>query len=594
MKLFKFLFHYSPRVLVLAAVLASIGGFASTWLLMILNAHLRGATATADEVWKFFGLCVIILLTLFGARLNIARLTLWSAFDLRLQIGRQWVNIPLNELEREGNARLLSAITQDVDRLSQSMRELPKLCVDFTITLACFFYLGYLSWQLLTVLVSFMIVLTLVRGTQKRQYEKLLSDAHYYSRMLLTSFTSMGSGIKELKMNMARWNAFYTGELYQTSAQFRDLSYKSEVIFAFVYGYSEIAYFLFVAILIFGLPWLGQFSLDLVISFAVTLLFAKTNMDHVLESAPQFARAKVALANLESLGVFQQRSSLSVTKLRALTTRDQIAAAAGMGMGVGLHEQHSRKQQPCLRFRGIEYEYAGAREDEGFRLGPLNLTIQAGELVFVTGGNGSGKTTFAKILCGLYAPHRGELWLDDVQIEADNRTWYAQQFGAVFSDSHLFSRLYGSEDLPQTSSMVKEYLRELRLQDKVEFEQGRFSTTALSQGQRKRLALLVAFVEDRPFYLFDEWAADQDPEFRKVFYHRILPELKARGKTVIAITHDDRYYHVADRVLKFEGGVLISGHAQQESANSADGGGPLLIPVANHGLDIAHENRSTQ
>jgi putative pyoverdin transport system ATP-binding/permease protein len=563
MKLLGFLFRYSPRVLILAASLASVGGFASAWLLMILNAHLKGAAATQAELWEFLGLCGIVLSTLFASRLNIARLTLWSAFDLRLQIGRQWVGLPLQQLEREGNARLLSAITQDVDRLAQSMRDLPRLCVDFTISVACFVYLAYLSWRLLAVLVVFVVVLTLIRGTQKRRYEQLLSDAHRHNLMLLESFNAMGRGIKELKMNRARWNAFYTGELYQTSAQFRDLSYKSEAIFALVYGYSEVAYFLFVAILIFGLPWIGQFSLDLVISFAVTLLFAKNSMDHVLESAPEFARAKVALASLESLGVFRQRSSLSVTKLQRLTARDQVARSAGED--VGLYDGAPKNLKPRLSFKAIEYEYQGSAEEGGFKLGPIDLNIRSGELLFVTGGNGSGKTTFAKILCGLYAPARGELWLDDVQIQTDNRTWYAQQFAAVFSDSHLFSKLYGSQDLPQTSSLVAEYLRELRLENKVKFEQGRFSTLALSQGQRKRLALLVACVENRPFFLFDEWAADQDPEFRRVFYFKILPELKAQGKTIIAITHDDRYYHVADRVLKFEGGALMSDHTERVS-----------------------------
>jgi putative ATP-binding cassette transporter len=567
-KLFSFLFRYSPGVLVRAALLASLGGFASAWLLTILNAHLRGAAGGREEVWKFFGLCVLTLFTLFAARLNIARLTLWSSFDLRLQIGRQWVGIPLNQLEREGNARLLAAITQDVDTLSQSMRDLPRLCVDFTITLACFCYLGYLSWRLLAVLVAFVAVLTVIRGSQKRHYGRLLREAHQCSLTLLASFNAMASGIKELKMNVARWNAFYAGELYQTSARFRDLTYGAERIFAFVYGYSEIAYFLFVAILIYGTPWLGQFSLSLIISFAVTLLFAKTNMDHVLESAPQFARARVALANLEALGVFAHRSSLSVSKLRRLTAQEQVALSLEAGMHPGVRVPH--KLRPGLRLQGVEYEYEGAPGEEGFKLGPIDLTIPAGELVFVTGGNGSGKTTFAKILCGLYAPHQGELWLDEVRIEAANRTWYAQQFGAVFSDSYLFAKLYGAADLPQTSSIVADYLRELRLQHKVKFDQGRFSTIALSQGQRKRLALLVAYLESRPFYLFDEWAADQDPEFRKVFYFKLLPELKATGKTIIAITHDDRYYHVADRVLKFEGGALISAHAAQEPLESLE------------------------
>lgn len=255
--------------------------------------------------------------------------------------------------------------------------------------------------------------------------------------------------------------------------------------------------------------------------------------------------------------MFQHRSSLSVGKLQRLTEQEHVAQSLERDIKASRVPDNPN---PSLGFRGVEYEYEPTTEDGGFKVGPVDLNIAAGELVFVTGGNGSGKTTFAKVLCGLYEPHRGEIWLDDVRIDAGNRIWYAQQFGAVFSDSYLFSSLYGADDLPQTSKVVNEYLQELRLQDKVKFDQGRFSTIALSQGQKKRLALLVAYMEDRPFYLFDEWAADQDPEFRQVFYFRILPELKARGKTVVAITHDDRYYHVADRVLKFEAGTLVAGH----------------------------------
>src|SRR5690606_27967207 len=103
---------------------------------------------------------------------------------------------------------------------------------------------------------------------------------------------------------------------------------------------------------------------------------------------------------------------------------------------------------------------------------------------------------------------------------------------------------------------TQKHLAQLQLDHKVRVENGTFSTLRLSQGQRKRLALLVAYLEDRPFYVFDEWAADQDPVFKKIFYTEILPSLKAKGKTVIAITHDDGYFHVADRCFKFEDGKL--------------------------------------
>jgi putative ATP-binding cassette transporter len=124
----------------------------------------------------------------------------------------------------------------------------------------------------------------------------------------------------------------------------------------------------------------------------------------------------------------------------------------------------------------------------------------------------------------------------------------------VFSDFHLFENLHGMEML---DDQAKHYLKRLQLDHKVQVQDGVLSTTELSQGQRKRLALMTAYLEGRPIYLFDEWAADQDPVFKEVFYYQLLPELKARGKTIIVISHDDRYYHIADRVIKMDSGKIV-------------------------------------
>jgi putative ATP-binding cassette transporter len=186
----------------------------------------------------------------------------------------------------------------------------------------------------------------------------------------------------------------------------------------------------------------------------------------------------------------------------------------------------------------------------------LSLTFRPGEVVFLTGGNGSGKSTFAKLLTGLYIPETGKIRLDGKSITDDNREAYRQLFSAVFSDFYLFERIRSSH-IPNLDTLAQEYLSQVQLDHKVRIEGGLFSTTALSQGQRKRLALLTAYVDDRPFYVFDEWAADQNPLFKQIFYTQILRELKARNKAVLVISHDDRYYHVADRIIKMEFGRCL-------------------------------------
>jgi putative ATP-binding cassette transporter len=211
--------------------------------------------------------------------------------------------------------------------------------------------------------------------------------------------------------------------------------------------------------------------------------------------------------------------------------------------------------------QGIVYQYCGddaaTADSREFTLGPLDLTLRAGELVFVVGGNGSGKTTLLKLLAGLYEPEDGRLLWNGTPVTAANQAAYRQNFSVVFAEPYLFAHLLGLSD-GTIDAQARTYLARLRLAHVVGVANGELSKTALSHGQRKRLALLTAYLEDRPVYLFDEWAASQDPEFRAVFYHQLLPELKARGKLVVVITHDDRYFDVADRLLTLDFGQLVA------------------------------------
>jgi putative pyoverdin transport system ATP-binding/permease protein len=194
-------------------------------------------------------------------------------------------------------------------------------------------------------------------------------------------------------------------------------------------------------------------------------------------------------------------------------------------------------------------------EDMGFLLGPISLTLLPGQITFIVGGNGSGKSTLAKLITGLYPPRTGSIYLDGVLITDDNREWYRQHFSAIFSDFYLFDSYLGfnHSDLDRE---VQSYLKQLQLDHKVQVRDGVLSTTNLSQGQRKRLALLTSYLEDRPVYLFDEWASDQDPHFRDLFYRQILIRLKEMGKAVVVITHDDRYFNLADNLIKLDYGQV--------------------------------------
>ncbi|MDO9312171.1 MAG: ATP-binding cassette domain-containing protein, partial [Nitrosomonas sp.] len=208
------------------------------------------------------------------------------------------------------------------------------------------------------------------------------------------------------------------------------------------------------------------------------------------------------------------------------------------------------------------HRYKRERDERNFTLGPLNLTLQPGEVVFITGGNGSGKSTLGLLLVGLYSPESGQITLNDEVVCGESLEYYRQQFSVVFSDFYLFESLLGlvKADLDERAQA---YLNKLQLDHKVKVENGIFSTIELSQGQRKRLALVTAYLEDRPFYVFDEWAADQDPLFKELFYTTLLADLKARGKTVVVITHDDHYFHLADRCIRLENGQSLESQKTQ-------------------------------
>jgi len=223
----------------------------------------------------------------------------------------------------------------------------------------------------------------------------------------------------------------------------------------------------------------------------------------------------------------------------------------------------------AVNLQKVVFTYAANESrSEPFSLGPIDLTLSAGELVFVIGGNGSGKSTFVKVLVGLYRPQQGVISLGGATIDDQNTDWYREHFAVVFSDFHLFDQLLGMDEA-HVSSLVPTYLSRLQIDHKVTVTDRRFSTIDLSQGQRKRLALLTAYLEDRSVYVFDEWAADQDPQYREVFYRQLLPELRSRGKCVVVITHDDRYFHLGDRVVKLEDGHIVEAWKPHQEAHTA-------------------------
>jgi putative ATP-binding cassette transporter len=278
--------------------------------------------------------------------------------------------------------------------------------------------------------------------------------------------------------------------------------------------------------------------------YALMFLYMMHPMEALLEAIPEVSRTRVALTSIQEIGVGALTAS----------TRPVLPAPVAF---------------EGLRLAGVTHSYRREREDGVFVLGPLELVLRPGEITFLIGGNGSGKTTLAKLLVGLYVPEQGQVLLNGVSITAETRDAYRQLFSGVFADFHLFDSLLGLAG-SRLDERGRELLSALHLDHKVSIEAGVFSTTELSRGQQKRLALLVACLEDRPVYVFDEWAADQDPAYKQVFYTQVLPWLRERGKAVLVVTHDDRYFHLADHCLKLDSGKLCPRVAKAPAPPGAD------------------------
>jgi len=541
MKLLRFLLRYSREInysraaLVVAILTGVAGGLVNTALLALINSALgSGGPPSPRLLAGFVALCVALPVMRFVPEVLLLRLTQGAMFDLRLQLCRRILSAPLRLLEELKPARLLATMTEDIPTVTGAIILLPLLCMHGAVLVSCLVYLGWLSPLVLVFVLCFMAV-----GVVSYQLPTMRA-MRYFKRGreewdgLVKHFRAMTEGTKELKLHRERREAFIADEVRPTADALRRFQFTGNSIYIATRTWGQLLFFILIGLLLFALPNWRPVGVTTLTGYVLVLLYMMTPLEVMLNMLPAFGRAKVAMEKIEALGL--------------------SLAQRGEDVGAGPAPADGWQR---LELVGVTHTYYREGENSTFTLGPIDLSFRPGELVFLAGGNGSGKTTLAKLLTGLYAPEGGEIRLDGRRVGEEGMDDYRQLFSAVFSDFYLFDRLLGlgREELDERAGA---YLSQLQLAHKVEVAGGRLSTTDLSQGQRKRLALLTAYLEDRPFYIFDEWAADQDPAFKNIFYLSLLPELKARGKTALVITHDDRYYHVADRLVKLNYGSVES------------------------------------
>ena len=526
----------------IALLAGLISGACTTAVIALFNSSLRnGRFLSTRTILTFVALLLILPIARFISEMLLTRLGQGALFQLRTRLSRQILAVPLPYLEHVGSHRILATLTDDIPAITGAFFAIPGICINITVLLGGVIYLAWLSPTLSIVMIGLLALG--IAGYQYTVYRFIhhIRLAREDGDRLVRHFNALTEGTKELKLHFERRTDFLTRTLDSTAESYRRHNIDGMALHALAGSWAQAFVFLIIGVMIFfSLRFIGA-PPQVVTGYVLVLMYIRAPLQIIMNLMPNIGRANVAIAKVEQLGL------------------DLSANVESDSGDPGLPDESWVE----LELAGVTYTYQRENEDTPFTLGPVDLTLSHGELLFVTGGNGSGKTTFAKLLTGLYLPELGSIHLNGLAINEQNIEYYRQHFTAIFSDFYLFDNFHGLAH-PELDAKVQRYLKRLELSHKVEFRDGKLSTLRLSHGQRKRLALLTAYLEDRPIYLFDEWAADQDIHFKDIFYYELLSELKARGKTVIVITHDDRYYHVADRVLKLEFGEIAVDTIKQD------------------------------
>lgn len=542
--LYDFLKKESDRPYKKIATMAAISGLANALVLGIINAAselARNENASSQLLLMF-----IIALTLFIVSeyyiLKFGSEIMEEIIDkIRVRLTNKVRNADLLSLEKIGTTEIYNRLTHETSTISQSAGLIVATMQSIVMLTFVVLYIAYLS-----VTAFFLIVILLVSGigiylVNEKKQKALLLETNKKEMEFFDTLTSTLNGIKEIKFNKRR-NIDLFARVRQLSTQLRDRKVKFFVKYAENYIFSQSFFFVCIAVMVFILPRLNSSYSDVISQTTAAVLFMIGPVSNIAAVIPVLNMVGMAINNIYKL-------EAELDKMQDVPVKE---SNDGFNRYFNFNE---------IEINQVYFEYKNNDSGNKFSVGPLNLKINKGETIFLVGGNGSGKTTLLKTLTMLYYPDSGGITIDNHVINKEDTPYYRELFASVFAEYYLFDRLYGlSETLPEK---IKELIRYLRLEDKTDFVDGRFTNLSLSTGQRKRLALIVALLEDKPIYIFDEWAADQDPEFRKFFYEEILTELKNRGKTVLAVSHDDRYFKYADRVLRMEYGQVTENSAEK-------------------------------
>ncbi len=527
-------------------VIGIVAGLATAWLLATINAGLHeGAVVSPGLFFQFAGLCALSVggSAISGAVNSFVGQKIIAA--LRKDIAARILRAPIASLEAHRSYRLMSVLTGDVDTVSAFTFNFSAYAIALAIVIGSLAYLFALSPVVFLLAIVSLAIGTVINAVAHSSWIREYQAVRGTQDDLHKQYRAITEGAKELKISRPR-RARVFGELLSGAAdRIANLKSKAMRLHWIADAAASAVFFVMVGLLLALRQVLG-IDAAAISGAVIVLLYVKGPVGQLASALPVFAQARISFARIAALSVEldQQEPAIALTA-------DTGATRPSIG---------------TIELSGVTYAFPATGDAAPFTLGPVDLTIKAGELIFIVGGNGSGKTTLIKLLLGLYAPQTGRLAVDGEPVTSETRDAYRQLFSTIFSDYYLFDDLAGTarpqEALP--------HLQRLGIAHKVGLAGEGFTTTDLSTGQRKRLALVQVFLEHRPVVITDEWAADQDPDFRRVFYEELLPEMKREGKTLIVVSHDDRYFHVADRIVRMADGRIVADAGRRSADLVAD------------------------
>lgn len=534
-ELVNFLTNASPKQLRQMSALSGLVGIINTLLIGVINIAAADVAENETVTLEFFGYAILLVVFLLCTkRANEENIKNANEFIYRfkIRIMSDAFRSNLLRVDKVGRDYILEVLSRDTQLVSQSVNSLLAVFQSFSTVFFLTIYMATVSLTACLIILCAAVTVFVIGGFELIKLTDAMRSVSIKEAQVNGLYGSFLSGYKEVKMNSRRALDLTRDMIAEAKAV---NSEKTELIqnITLFFTYLQMLMYVVVGLMIFVVPLFSSDFSSHVMVASTTALFLASSVSATIVNIPNLSIANVAARNLRELG----------EKLSVETSERTVS---------GVTEYSEIR---TLALEDITYVHSNDGAKRPFMLGPISYEFETGKVYFIRGNNGSGKTTLMRVMLGLYQAQSGRLLVNGEPIAEPTNAAYRDLFAVVFSDFFLFKKLYGISSIDETE--LDDLLKLFQMQNKVSISDGVFSDLNFSTGQRKRLALLVALLEKKKIIVLDEWAADQDPEFRQEFYEQIIPKLRELGKTVIAITHDDQYYELADHVIYMENGKPI-------------------------------------